>query len=93
MDPEDTDNDTDTDDDAIMPPKQRKLATFKTPLDRPTGAVKKKKSAPAEAPFLPYSPLQTSSFWQVTYSRNGGTWLEVSAFTSGFVNADEFTFK
>jgi hypothetical protein len=59
----------------------------------PTGAVKKKKSAPAEAPFLPFSPLQTSSFRQVTYSRNGGTWIEVSAFTSGFVNADEFTFE
>ena len=76
-----------------MPPKQKKLATFKTPLDMPTGAVKKKKSAPADAPFLSFSPLQTASFRQVPYSRNGGSWLEVSVFTSGFVNADEFMFE
>ena len=100
MDPENTDDspdetEDDTDDDTIMPPKQRKPVpnTFKTPLDMPTGAVKKKKSAPADAPFLPFSPLQTASFRQVTYSRDGGSWLEVSAFTSGFVNADEFTFE
>ena len=93
MDPEDTDDDTDTDDDAIMPPKQRKLATFKTPLDGPTGAVKKKKSASADAPILLFSPLQTASFRQVAYARDGGSWLEVSVFTSGFVNTDEFTFE
>ncbi len=54
---------------------------------------KKTKAAPVYTPPVPFLPAQVSTFQQVSYSRDGGSWIEVSVFTSGFVNTGEFKFE
>ncbi len=88
-------NDTDTDNDIIssdiMPPTNLKK--------RPTAAAaamtgKKKKAASFDTPsFLPFSPVQVSTYQQVSYSEDRGNWIEVSVFAGGFVKKGEFKFE
>jgi hypothetical protein len=86
---DDSPDDTDDDDTIIMPPNPP------NPKKRPVAATtgKKKKAAPVDTPYVPFSPAQISTFQQVAYSRDGGSWIEVSVFTSGFVNTGEFKFE
>ncbi len=83
-DPED-DSGSDDEEDNSMPPTNLKK--------RPETSTKKKKSASVDAPLLPFSPVQISTFQQVSYSEDGGNWIEVSVFAGGFVKRGEFKFE
>ncbi len=96
LDPEDTTDDTDTDDDIIssdiMPPTNLKKRPTAAAAMTSTG--KKKKAASFDTPsFLPFSPVQVSTYQHVSYSEDGGSWIEVSVFAGGFVKKGEFKFE
>ena len=63
------------------------------PKKRPETSTKKKKSASVDTPLLPFSPVQISTFQQVSYSEDRGNWIEVSVFAGGFVKKGKFKFK